>query len=447
MADGDEVGRVLIAFGDGPLVASPTWTRLDDTDSLVASIEITAGKQGEFDESETNHATIRLHDRTGDFDPNNVSGPYFGNMNGKQILLQLYNPVTATWFERFRGTIKTWRHDLNRSTSGGVSIVSNVTIECVGVFDYLARMQLIAGVHGDPPPVGREDTVFYEDGEVNIRIEAILGDAGIDPLRYVVFSGNVDVQETMYDSGDAALTALRDAADAETPAALANIYEDRHGQFVFHGRQAKLDPVTVAAGAGGAWDYQVFKIGDGAAITGDPTYAQMRSPFQFKVDLEDIINTALVIPKGINRDKVPDLVYSDSGSIAAYGPKSFTYQDSINDGHKTNGDDAADDLKRSANFLVDNFSVPLVRIESLDVKAMRPTDARATPTWNVLAKADISDTVTLTVGYPAATGIDNDYFIEGWTQTITPLQKLGFDMVDMTLNLSPAPTVNTYDDG
>ena len=36
-------GRVLIAFDDGPLVASPTWTRLDSTNSLVADIEIVAG--------------------------------------------------------------------------------------------------------------------------------------------------------------------------------------------------------------------------------------------------------------------------------------------------------------------------------------------------------------------------------------------------------------------
>lgn len=448
-------GRVLIAFDDGPLVAEPTWTRIDDVANLVADIEITAGKQEEFDESETNHATIRLNDRTGDFDPNNASGPYFGNMYGKQIMLQLFNPVDETWYERGRGTIKKWGYDLNPATRNGVSILSNVAIKAAGVFDFLARAEFIPGVHGDTPPSGHEDSVYYVAGEVATgtgdpgdggRIERLLDDAGLVPDRYVVFSGNVNVRATEADAGDPILTGLRDAADAETPSALANIYEDRHGRFVFHGRQAKLDPATVAAGAGpDAWDYQEFKIGDGAAIDGDPDYAQMRPPFNYRVDLGDIINRALVIPRGIDRSTIPGLLEEDATSIDDHGPAPFTYQDSINAGHKTNGDTAAQDCQRSAQFLVGNFKDPLVRIEGLTIKAMRPGDARADQTWRVLSKADISDSVRLTVGYPGGTGIDGDYFIEGWTQTITPMNGT-HDWVELTLNLSPRPTFNPYDD-
>ncbi len=173
-------GRVLIAFSDGPLVASPTWTRIDSTNGLVAEIEITAGKQSEFDQSETNTATVRLNDKTGDFDPNDATGPYYGNMVGKQIMLQLY-PVEAAWFSRFRGLIDKWVYDVNPATSAGVSILSNVALECVGVFDYLAGLEMIAGLHGDDPsalPAGYLDSVFWEDNNVDERIISMLAGGG-----------------------------------------------------------------------------------------------------------------------------------------------------------------------------------------------------------------------------------------------------------------------------
>jgi hypothetical protein len=420
--DGDEVGRVLI----------------------------TAGKQDEFDTTETNHAIVRLKDTDNQFEPFIPDFPATGSLHGKQILLQLYNPVTNAWHERFRGVIDEWGYDLNPSTRGGASMLSNVSISCVGIFDYLSGFELIAGVHGDPPPAGIEDVVFYEGAplvtkEVDDRIIALLTDAGIDSTRYVVFSGNVNVQESRYDSGDALLVALRDAADAESPAALANIYEDRHGRFVFHGRQARLDPETVALT--GNWDFQQFLIGDGASISGDSNYAQIRPPFQYRVARNRIVNAALVIPRGIDRTTIPSLVFTSPSSISNYGTHPFTYQDSINAGHKTNGDTASQDCLKSATFLVQNYSNPQVRIDALTLKAMHPSDARAAKTWEVMSKSDIADMVTVGVTYPGNVGgVFDDFFIEGFTQTITPLNPT-HDMVELSLNVSPQPGSNPYDDG
>lgn len=446
MADGDNEFRVLIGMADGPLTADPGWQQIDDVDNLVADIEITAGKQDEFDQTETNHCTVRLNDTTGLFDPYNSSSPYFGLLNGKQLLVNLYNPVTASWYERFRGVIDEWEYDLHPATRNGVSILSNVAITAVGVFDYLAGYDLTPGVDGDPPPAGSESTVFYEDGEVDDRIIAILTNAGIDSTRYVVFSGNVMVQETKYDPGDSALVAVRDAADAETPAALGNVYEDRHGRVVFHGRQAKLTPATVAADAGPtAWDFQEWKLGDGAAIALDPDYAQVRPPLQYRVARNRIINRALVTARGVDRSTIPSLVVEDATSIGNFGTHPFNYADSINAGHKTNGDTAAEDLGRSAEFLVQNYKDPLVRVEALTALAIDPEDARAPATWLLHSKADIGDLVRVTVGYPGGEGLDHDFFIEGWRQTITPLNT-GHDMVELSLNVSPKPTVDTYND-
>lgn len=439
-------GRVLIGMASGPLTASPTWTRIDNTNGLVSAIEITSGKQTEFDKTEAGRYTVYLNDKTGLFDPANSSSPYFGTLDGKQILLQLYNPVDSTWYSRARGIIDEFGFDLNPATRSGVSILSNVQIKCVGIFDYLAGAELLPGVHGDVPPAGAESTIFYEDGEVDDRIVQILADVGVPSARYVVFSGNVMVQETKYDPGDSALVALRDAADAETPYALANIYEDRAGKFVFHGRQARIDPVTVAAGAGGAWTFGQWKIGDGAAITGDSAFAQIRPPYQYSQARNKIVNAALIYQRGVDRATIPSLVVSDATSITAYGVHSQSYQDSINDGHKTNGDSASEDCVRSANFLVTNFKDPRIRIEALTVMSVSAGDARATPTWNVLCKSDISDLVRVKTGYPGGTGIDEDFFIEGFTQTIVPLNTT-HDMVTLSLNVSPSTNGDTsYDD-
>lgn len=401
-------GRVLIGFDDTPLEPYVDWTRIDSDDrpGFVAEIEIVAGKQEEFDKTETNHATIRFNDRLGLLDPNNTASPWFGKLNGKQILLQLYNPVDSTWYSRFRGVIDKWGHDLNPATRDGVSIVSDVALECVGIFDYLAGFGLTPGLHGDVG--GPDGVVFYEDGEVNVRQEAILADAGIDATRYVVFEGNVMVAETLYDMDDTALVALSDACDAETPAALANRYEDRFGRYVFHGRQAALDPDTVAAGAGdAAWDFQRFYIGDGAAIAGDADYAQIRPPLLFTMGRDRIINVALVTPRDVDRTLIAGLVKTDAASVTAYGVHSYTSPDSINAGHKTNADTAVQDLGRSAQFLVDNYAEPQVRLQAVTLKALRPDDARAAKTWEVLSKADIADAAAVRFGYPEGAGVSS----------------------------------------
>jgi hypothetical protein len=76
---------------------------------------------------------------------------------------------------------------------------------------------------------------------------------------------------------------------------------------------------------------------------------------------------------------------------------------------------------------------------------MRPDDDRAAKTWEVLCKSDISDAAFVTFGYPEGVGFSAETRVQGWRQTITPLGT-DFDMVELTLNVTPAPTSNPYDD-
>ena len=109
-------GRVLVAFDDGPLEPSPTWTRLDDTDNLIAGFDISRGRQTLADQTDTGTASVYVNDTDGLFDPNNTGSPYFGVLDGKQIMLQIRNPVSGLWVTQYRGTIDGYGYDINPAT-------------------------------------------------------------------------------------------------------------------------------------------------------------------------------------------------------------------------------------------------------------------------------------------------------------------------------------------
>ena len=433
-------GRVLIAFDDTPLEPSPTWTRIDSTANLVAGYDIHRGKQTLLDRTDTGTATVYLNDTAGLFDPANVSSPYFGKLDGKQIMLQIWNPVTLDWWPQFTGHINDYGYDLNPT-----QVVSNIQIDCVDIFDYLGGYEVAPGLDGTTPPSGSEGTVFYEDtdGTVDDRIKEALTDAGIDSTRWVVFTGNVKVQETKYDPGDAILNVLRDAADAEFPG-IANIYVDKQGRFVFHGRRSRFDPDSVAASATpGAWDFTRWKAGDYAAILLDSARAQVRV-LSYSRSRSDLINAAISYPRHDpnEENKIPGQVYVDPTSITAYGKHSWSAQDLIISEGSTTGNDKWQETFLFGKFMVLNQKDPANRISQLTIKSVTPHDTRATATWGILVGADISDIVNIKVGYPGGTGINaDDFYIEGVTMRVRPLQAIesgGFDNVELDLDVSPA---------
>lgn len=437
-------GRVLIAFDDGPLEPSPTWTRIDDTDNLVAGLDIHRGRQTEFMRTDTGTATVYLNDTTGLFDPANVGSPYFGLLDGRQIMLQIWNPVTATWVPQFRGHLNDYGYDLSPATGvDGKPLVANIQVDCVDIFDYLGGYQVQPGIDGTTPPAGSERIVFYEDtvGTVDDRIIECLTDAGIDyATMAVVFSGNVRPQETKYDAGEAMLTVLRDACDAEFPG-IANMYVDKKGRFVFHGRRARFDPegvITDGSIPTSTWDFHRWKAGDGTAILADADRAQMRV-LSFSRARSDIVNSAIAYPRGILDADMAGQVYEDAASITAYGKHSMSPMGDLIIGEGvTTGNTKEQECLLFATFFVENYKEPRTRIKTLTTKAIRPDDDRADKTWALLCGADISDIINVDVGYPGGVGIEgSDFYIEGVTQRIRPLNET-HDYVEQDLDVSPA---------
>lgn len=434
-------GRVLIAYDAGPLDPDPDdWTRIDDTDNLVAGYDFQVGRQTLIAKTGTGTATVYLNDQTGDFDPRT------SDLVGLQIALQLWNPVTETWEPQFRGHIDEVTADVNPATDGdGKLILANVQLNCVDIFDYLSGYGLTPGLDGVTPPAGSEGTIWYAEttGTIDDRVIEVMTDVGIDPLMYVVFSGNIRGAEVNYDSDEAALTVVSDCSDAELPF-IGNMYPDRFGRFCWHGRLSRFDPDTVAAGAGaGAWAFTRWKAGDGLAISLDSDRAQIRV-LSTNDSRKDIINAAEAYPRNVLEVDIPGQVYIDAGSITAYGKHAADpMTDLVVKEGVTTGNDANAETLLYAKLLVLNKKDPRAAITALQVKAMDPADARAAKTWALLSRCDISDIVNLAIGDTGTLyaipgdSPDDDHYIEGRTMRVRPLNPI-HDYVELDLNLSPA---------
>lgn len=448
-------GRVLFAPTNGPLDATATWVRLDDTPNLVAHYEITVGRQTLIAQTDTGTATVYLNDTQGLFDPRNPSSPYFGELDGKQILLQVYNPVAANWFSRFRGTIDDYGYVLNPATGAdGKPVVANIQIDCVDVFDYLGGYGLTPGLDGDTPPGGSEDIIYYNASTVGQtvqdRIVAILNDVGVTSTMRDIASGNVQVIEGKYDPDEAALVAIRDAADAELPF-IANIYVSTNpntcGHFTFRGRYSRFDPDFVSSEVGSTWSFNRWKIGDGLAGQSDNT----RVPFRvlgFSRARSNVINAAMCYPQGLAAADMPSQVYADPTSITDYGKHTpgGPISDLLVGNYVGPGTISPSDGKTQcqlyAELLVKNQKDPRETMSAVQIKSIDPSDARASRNWELLSNLDISDIVNIkasysgsTVGFTGAATVD-DYYVEGFQMRVTPANT-GYDYIELDLNLSP----------
>ncbi len=451
-------GRVLIAFDDTPQEPNPTWTRIDDPTSanfpqnFVAGYDTQNGKQTLLAQTDTGTGLVYIYDnKYGLFDPRNASSPYYQKLDGKQIMLQLWDPVREVWEQQFQGTIDfiTYEIDPQAVNAEGQPINATLQVNCVDVFDYCAGFGLTPGLAGVKPPRGAADGVYYAEtvGNLDDRIIEILADIGIDESRYVVFSGNVRPQAVKYDPNAAGLTALRDAADAEFPF-ISNLYVDRFGRLVFHGRYGRLDTINLAADTDPSrWDFHSWRVGDGKAIQADMTRAQMRV-LNYDRGRENIINVASCWPQGILPADMPGQVYADVTSIDAYGahaapPMSdLILRFPIYDDHHGGPTNANDECFAFAELLVKNQKDPRESITALQLKTVHPLDGRAENVWPMLTQADVSDMVNVAVGYPGGTGFTgsspaDEYFIEGRTMRVRPLDKDNYDYVELDLAVSP----------
>lgn len=433
--------KVSLAFGQGALVASPTWTDITTNADLVSSFTIDRGRQFEVDMTDIGRANLLINDQHGILDPTNSTGPYYTQIEPlTQLKIELYNPVTAAYTTVFRGYVSEMDYVFNPAAYdlGGARVgVNQLTMSLVDALFILELMEMQAdGSFGDPVPAANAGNIFFASANVDIRIDQVLGNAGWPSSLATVFTGNVSLQDSVYSPGQTVLEVIQEAADAEFPG-LGNVYASKDGKVTFHGRKAKFDPVGVSAGAGGAWAFTTWKAGDGKAVAASPSDTAQVREFSFNRGLARVINYATAWPQGIATTAKAGQTVKDTTSIGLRGFCTWAKENLLVLAGTTTGHNANDECKLYATYYVDNYAQPRNRITNLAVRSLDPTDSRAAPTWAFLVGVEISDLLDVTVSSPGGGGFNLEpHFVEGLHYDVRPLNATYAD-VTVRPDLSP----------
>jgi hypothetical protein len=470
--------RIGVAFDDPTLDATPTWTYLTDTPNLVAGYEKQVGRQFEFDKTEAGTAKVTVLDRDGVLDPTNTTGPYYGLIEPLlQIQIELWNPITLDYHSRFRGFIEDYDYVVEPYThqdSGGNTVgLTRLEISCIDLFPICTAIEMQPE---SPPSFGDDPATAATDASGNIFFAAATAQDRISQVetnafgatfmaaRCVTFTLNVNVQETIYSPGQNVLEVIQDACDAEFPT-VSNVYCDRYGRLVVHGRLAKFDPAGTASDAGAdQWDFHAWKIGDGKAVVTSPTDTAHIRSFAFNRGWSKIHNYAICAPKGIDdpptvpgTSDIPGQVSKDAPSIAQYGYQSWTATELIIGALSGDplagvagiltGLNALEETKLYADFIVANYSSPQNRVSDVTFRSMRPDATGAAANWEFLCKVDIADTAACYIRGPGDGPTEyifngEVFFVEGVRETVLPLAG-DYANVTTTLDLSPKANFTT----
>lgn len=429
--------KVWIAIDEGAetLDPDPTWTDITEADNFVASAQIDRGRQFELDVTDTGTASVVINDVDGILDPTNTTGPNFTNIRPLlQIKIDLLNPVTAEYTTIFRGFIEEFDYVWDPSQK-----VNVLTLSCADAFLILNAIEMQAdGTFGDLPPPGAVGNIFFaRAASADDRMFQVLGNAVWSTDLTVIFSSNVKLLEGIYSPGDTVLQVLQECADAEFPG-LGNVYVDKVGRVTFHGRDASFDPVGVSEGASpGAWPFQQWKAGDGAAVAASPSDTAQIRTLSTNFGYDRIINYAYAAPKTISPLDQAGQIVSDGTSIGLNGFCAWSADGLLTAGGKDDSLNANDECALFAQYYVTNYAEPVERVTEISFLSMRPEDTRAAANWALICGADIADALELTVGAPGGGGFNlQPWFIQGLHYTITPLNGQ-YANVKLELDLSP----------
>lgn len=322
----------------------------------------------------------------------------------------------------FVGHASRWEYDMYPTMEYAVA-----TIECVDGLEVLAATEMVADplLWGDPSAnaIYNGNIQFDPDNQVKHRIDHVLDQAGWPVGNREVFTGNCRLQRTAYAPRQTALNAIDDACDAEFPG-IANRFIAKDGTFVFHGRLARFNP-TDAQYHITTWNCGDLQNASGRAVI---------SGLEYDKDKDRIINSAFCTPEGIDDAKIAAQYVQDAGSIEQYGTRSWSAENLILEHSWLTGNSAVDECRNVyAQYHVDNYAQPEVRVKRLTFKWLPPGLPNAANVNALMSGIDISDRVHLLT----SNGFDGFHFVEGLSYEAGPASDTYQD-VTLHVDLSPA---------
>lgn len=444
---------VSISLEDGPLVESPTWTRLDNLAGiLIEKIEIVRGRPDERSKVAPAQVTITGKDTNGVLDPtnsNSVLFPWIAPV--KQMAVSLYRPDTAEWHWLVRGHNATFNFDFDVS-----ELWTEFTITFTDALDIINDAEVIPDGKLNFVAAESIGDCYYTGQHVDDRLFAVLEDAATAfegqtwPAGMLeVASGNVFVQGRAYSSRTSLLQVIDEAVDAEFPFA-ANRYITKYGAFAFRGRFYRFSPTFYQAAndASRSAGHRLvqWNVGDAAAAQADPTVANVNG-LTFGDDKDYLINAALVTPVGISTEQLAsgDNSFSDAPSIALYGVRTagMSFENLIIAAAE-DGNTFVQEAASYADAIVGNYKDPVTFVKEFTLKNPSPGDSttQATAVWDVLTGIELSDMVFVTTDHPGGGGFnpadtifDQYHWVESLRYTLTALQGDEW-MVELTVGMS-----------
>lgn len=432
---------VYLAPDDLALAPTPDWERIDTTYN-VRLVTIDRGRDNEMSRTGVGTASVELIDRTGDFDPTNTSGAFFGRLTSGKPLgppVQAYISLTDTdsteWI-LFRGYISRLQWSLYQNEGH-----ANVTLDLVDALALFAACEMAPdGSFGDSVEDG--NIIFDEDEDTDAigrdpdgRLHRALDSLGWSDAMRTINSGNVGLQRTVYAPRSPLLQVLQDAADADF-SFVGNLYiggPRNPGDVVFKGRYARFNPSDPS------YDIQTWLTGDDAEAEATPNTVRLSPPLVASLDDVNLYTAAFATPQ----DPLGDLTQADyagqyvtdAAAAVKQGLRTWTAENLLTAGGEL-GSTALEEVKLVADYVVDNYQYPAVRVGPLTVKSRDPNSLRGVATWTMLTQVEISDRVAVNTTHAGGGGFSDTFYVEGIHYVMRPGG--GMAVVEMTLDVSPA---------
>lgn len=425
-----------VAVGADALTETPDWTRIDDPDGIrvVNGWSTRRGRELLTDRNEAGTLNIGTIDRTGILDLTNTGSDFYPMNPNYPVQQSLYNPVTALWRTVFRG----FAQGAPQTVRIGGAPANSGTIPVVDLFSILARKEVPPGLSypetpTDPSTSSTVGETVYANQTVQDRLDTLRLDVGIPDGLVNFFSGNVRLQQTVYDPGYSILSAMQDAADGEFPG-VANLFVSKYGILSFRGRLSRFD-----SGEGNPYGIHTWHVGDSTAVAGNPGMAVLAAD-DVVIDrgLDKVYNSAHFMPQGIADADIPGQLSFDQPSIDIYGDCPLSAQELLTYGSTTGANigDPLAETKIFSDFYVNNFKDAQTTIARATFRARHPDRANAETHWNFLCNIDIGDVIEITMTLPSGSRlIAERYFVEGISYRWLPGGLV--PNIVMVLDLSP----------
>ncbi len=428
----------------------PTWTRLDlpgEQSWRVTDLHIERGRTNEQDEVDTGSATVTIIDRDGSFDPTCHTSPFWDVIDDvtkvdpmRQAAIALPNPVTGGYGTIFRGFVSEVLGDMYQTAR-----LQTVTLDLVDGLGLLLAHRMAPSVHGDAAPGESTGDLFFQQtsgiDQVAERINKALDDVGWPSTRRRLFTGNVQIQATVYDRFEPMIRVVQEAAMAEFPG-VGVVFDSKDGLITFHGRNARFDPALFSspddASRSGGNSICFWNLGSKDVALADPSVC-MINQLSWRRSSKDIINACFALPKGVAITDVPGALEKDDTSITNYGWRQVSFEDLlVEQGDEAVPNTAVAECMLFAKYYVQNYATPKTRVTKINVRGRHPRHPCAPAIWAFLCGVDLSDVVHLdTTHWGGDGGFHEDYFVEKLTYDATPLHGNWWD-VSLDVELSPA---------